>query len=121
MLEEYKVPQGEPLLDPRIAFQMSNILSDNNARLITLIGIGNDQCNLRRSRRERGEAAALDCRERTPYRVNLRDRRATGNQHAIGFAQTRPTSSSLYLTKPICIGARAARRSHCCSVGFCRG
>jgi 1A family penicillin-binding protein len=35
VLEEYKVPQGEPLLDPRIAYQISNMLSDNNARLIT--------------------------------------------------------------------------------------
>src|SRR5688572_11662489 len=35
VLEEYRVPQGEQVMDPRIAYQINNILSDNNARLIT--------------------------------------------------------------------------------------
>jgi 1A family penicillin-binding protein len=34
-VEEYKVPQGEQVVDPRFAYMISNILSDNNARLIT--------------------------------------------------------------------------------------
>src|SRR5581483_7607774 len=35
VLEQYKVPQGEQVMDPRIAYQISSMLSDNNARLIT--------------------------------------------------------------------------------------
>ena len=35
VLEEYRVPQGEQVMDPRIAFQINHVLSDNNARLIT--------------------------------------------------------------------------------------
>src|SRR5918911_619205 len=35
VLEDYKLPQGEQLVDPRAAFMVTNILSDNNARLIT--------------------------------------------------------------------------------------
>ncbi|MCC6177338.1 MAG: PBP1A family penicillin-binding protein [Chloroflexi bacterium] len=34
-VEEYKVPQGEQVVDPRYAYMITNILSDNNARLIT--------------------------------------------------------------------------------------
>ncbi|MCC7369221.1 MAG: PBP1A family penicillin-binding protein [Chloroflexi bacterium] len=34
-LEEYKVPQGEQIVDPRYAYMVTSILSDNNARLIT--------------------------------------------------------------------------------------
>jgi len=34
-VEEYKVPQGEQVIDPRLAYMVTNILSDNNARLIT--------------------------------------------------------------------------------------
>ena len=35
VLEDYKVPQGEQVVDPRAAYMVTNILSDNNARLIT--------------------------------------------------------------------------------------
>jgi membrane peptidoglycan carboxypeptidase len=35
VLEEYRVPQGDQVLDPRIAYQITSILTDNNARLIT--------------------------------------------------------------------------------------
>src|SRR5436309_2218502 len=35
VLEDYKVPQGEQIVDPRAAYMVTNILSDNNARLIT--------------------------------------------------------------------------------------
>jgi 1A family penicillin-binding protein len=34
-VEEYKVPQGEQVVDPRYAYMITNILSDNRARLIT--------------------------------------------------------------------------------------
>ncbi|MGE3909236.1 MAG: transglycosylase domain-containing protein, partial [Chloroflexota bacterium] len=34
-LEEYKVPQGDQIVDPRYAYMVTSILSDNNARLIT--------------------------------------------------------------------------------------
>ena len=34
-VEEYKVPQGEQIVDPRYAYMITNILSDNNNRLIT--------------------------------------------------------------------------------------
>jgi 1A family penicillin-binding protein len=34
-VEEYKVPQGEQVVDPRYAYMITNILGDNNARLIT--------------------------------------------------------------------------------------
>ena len=35
IVEEYKVPQGEQVVDPALAYMVTNILSDNNARLIT--------------------------------------------------------------------------------------
>lgn len=35
VLEDYKVPQGEQVVDPRAAYMVSHILSDNNARLVT--------------------------------------------------------------------------------------
>lgn len=35
VLEEYKVPQGDQIVDARHAYMVTNILSDNNARLIT--------------------------------------------------------------------------------------
>jgi membrane peptidoglycan carboxypeptidase len=35
VLEDYKVPQGEQVFDPRAAYMVTNILSDNNARLVT--------------------------------------------------------------------------------------
>jgi 1A family penicillin-binding protein len=35
VLEDYKVPQGEQVVDPRAAYMVTNILSDNNARLVT--------------------------------------------------------------------------------------
>jgi 1A family penicillin-binding protein len=35
VLEDYKVPAGEQVVDPRAAYMVTNILSDNNARLIT--------------------------------------------------------------------------------------
>jgi 1A family penicillin-binding protein len=35
VLEDYKVPQGEQIVDPRAAYMVTSILSDNNARLIT--------------------------------------------------------------------------------------
>ncbi len=35
VLEDYKVPQGEQVLDPRAAYMISNILSDPNAKLFT--------------------------------------------------------------------------------------
>ena len=34
-VEEYKVPQGEQVVDPRYAYMITSILSDNNNRLIT--------------------------------------------------------------------------------------
>ena len=35
VIEDYKVPQGEQIVDPRAAYMVTNILSDNNARLVT--------------------------------------------------------------------------------------
>src|SRR5215831_4347386 len=35
VLEDYKVPQGEQVLDPRAAYMITNILSDPNAKLFT--------------------------------------------------------------------------------------
>lgn len=35
VLEDYKVPQGEQVVDPRAAYMVTSILRDNNARLIT--------------------------------------------------------------------------------------
>ena len=35
MLEDYKVPQGEQVIDPRAAYMISNILSDPAAKLFT--------------------------------------------------------------------------------------
>jgi 1A family penicillin-binding protein len=35
VLEDYKVPQGEQVVDPRYAWMVTNILSDNTARLVT--------------------------------------------------------------------------------------
>jgi 1A family penicillin-binding protein len=35
LIEDYKVPQGDQVVDPRAAYMVTNILSDNNARLIT--------------------------------------------------------------------------------------
>src|SRR5207237_1576904 len=34
-LEDYKVPQGEQVIDPRAAYMITNILSDPNAKLFT--------------------------------------------------------------------------------------
>jgi 1A family penicillin-binding protein len=34
-VEEYKVPQGEQVVDPRYAYMVTSVLSDNDARLIT--------------------------------------------------------------------------------------
>jgi len=34
-VEEYKVPQGEQIVDPRYAYLITSVLSDNNNRLIT--------------------------------------------------------------------------------------
>lgn len=34
-VEEYKVPAGEQVVDPRFAYMVTNVLSDNNARLVT--------------------------------------------------------------------------------------
>ncbi|MFN8632243.1 MAG: PBP1A family penicillin-binding protein [Chloroflexota bacterium] len=34
-VEEYKVPQGEQVVDPRYAYMITSVLSDNNNRLIT--------------------------------------------------------------------------------------
>jgi 1A family penicillin-binding protein len=35
VLDDYKVPQGEQVVDPRAAYMVTHILSDNNARLVT--------------------------------------------------------------------------------------
>ena len=35
VIEDYKVPQGEQLVDPRYPYMLTSILSDNNARLVT--------------------------------------------------------------------------------------
>src|SRR5579864_2880776 len=35
VLEDYKVPQGEQVIDPRAAYMIANILSDPNAKLFT--------------------------------------------------------------------------------------
>src|SRR5579871_4686387 len=35
VLEDYKVPQGEQVLDPRAAYMIANVLSDPNAKLFT--------------------------------------------------------------------------------------
>ncbi|MBA2448584.1 MAG: PBP1A family penicillin-binding protein, partial [Chloroflexi bacterium] len=35
IIEDYKVPQGEQIVDPRYAYMLTNVLSDNNARLAT--------------------------------------------------------------------------------------
>jgi membrane peptidoglycan carboxypeptidase len=35
VLEDYKVPQGEQVLDPRAAYMITNVLSDPNAKLFT--------------------------------------------------------------------------------------
>jgi membrane peptidoglycan carboxypeptidase len=35
ILEDYRVPQGEPVLDPRAAYMVTNILSDPAAKLFT--------------------------------------------------------------------------------------
>ncbi len=35
VVEDYKVPQGEQVVDPRYAYMVTNILSDNSARLVT--------------------------------------------------------------------------------------
>ncbi len=35
VIEAYRVPQGEQVVDPRYAYMVTNILSDNNARLVT--------------------------------------------------------------------------------------
>jgi membrane peptidoglycan carboxypeptidase len=35
VLEDYRVPAGEQVLDPRAAYMVTNILTDNTARLIT--------------------------------------------------------------------------------------
>jgi 1A family penicillin-binding protein len=35
VLEDYKVPQGEQIVDPRAAYMVTHILGDNNARLVT--------------------------------------------------------------------------------------
>ena len=35
VLEDYKVPQGEQVIDPRAAYMITNILSDPNAKLFT--------------------------------------------------------------------------------------
>jgi membrane peptidoglycan carboxypeptidase len=35
VLEDYKVPQGEQVIDPRTAYMITNILSDPNAKLFT--------------------------------------------------------------------------------------
>jgi membrane peptidoglycan carboxypeptidase len=35
VLEDYKVPQGEQVIDPRAAYMVTNILSDPNAKLFT--------------------------------------------------------------------------------------
>jgi 1A family penicillin-binding protein len=35
VLEDYKVPQGEQVADPRAAYMVTSILTDNNARLVT--------------------------------------------------------------------------------------
>ena len=35
VLEDYKVPQGEQVVDPRAAYMITNILSDPNAKLFT--------------------------------------------------------------------------------------
>lgn len=34
-IEEYKVPQGEQIVDPRMSYMLTSILSDNNSRLLT--------------------------------------------------------------------------------------
>ncbi|HEY2595857.1 MAG TPA: penicillin-binding transpeptidase domain-containing protein, partial [Chloroflexota bacterium] len=35
VLEDYKVPQGEQVIDPRAAYMITNVLSDPNAKLFT--------------------------------------------------------------------------------------
>lgn len=35
VLEDYRVPQGEQIVDPRAAYMVTDILRDNNARLVT--------------------------------------------------------------------------------------
>ncbi|MBI4495156.1 MAG: hypothetical protein HY690_20465, partial [Chloroflexi bacterium] len=35
MLEDYRVPPGTQIVDPRAAYMITHILTDNQARLIT--------------------------------------------------------------------------------------